>query len=169
MLDLGCGAGRVALDLARHGHPVTGIDIEPALVDALRARAGDLPVTAVLGDVRDFDLGERRFALCVVPMQTIQILGGPDARASCLRAVRRHLLPGGVLAAALADALEGIEPGRDEPPDPDVVEEDGVLYRSQPVAVYPAGAGMVIERVRETVHSRTAAATSRATRSAWTA
>ena len=105
----------------------------------------------MLGDARDFDLGERRFALCVLPMQTIQILGGPEARASCLRAAHRHLVPGGVLAAALADALEGIEPGRDEPPDPDVVEEDGVVYRSQPVGVYPAGAGIVIERVRETV------------------
>jgi SAM-dependent methyltransferase len=149
VLDLGCGSGRVALDLARHGHAVTGVDIEPALLGALRERAGDLPVTAVQADARDFDLGERRFALCVMPMQTIQILGGAEARASCLRAARRHLRPGGTLAAALADALEGIEPGRDEPPAADTAEEDGVVYRSQPVAVYASGAGVVIKRVRE--------------------
>jgi SAM-dependent methyltransferase len=150
VLDLGCGAGRVTLDLARQGHRVTGLDHEPALLAALRARAGALPVATALADARDFDLG-RRFALCVMPMQTIQILGGPEARASSLRCAHRHLVPGGLLAAALADALEGIEPGRDEPPDPDVVEEDGVLYRSQPVGVYVAGAGVAIERVRETL------------------
>lgn len=152
VLDVGSGAGRVALDLARHGHPVTALDREPVLLDALRARAGDLPVETVLADARDFDLG-RRFALCVMPMQTIQILGGAEARARSLRAAHRHLEPGALLAAALAEALEGIEPGRSEPLDPDVVEEDGVVYRSHPVGVRVMGASVAIERMRETVYA----------------
>ena len=39
ILDLGCGTGRVALDLARRGHAVHGLDLDPELVAALNARA----------------------------------------------------------------------------------------------------------------------------------
>ena len=39
VLDLGCGTGRVALDLAAQGHDVTGLDVEPALVAEFAARA----------------------------------------------------------------------------------------------------------------------------------
>ena len=41
VLEVGCGTGRVAIDLARHGHHVLGVDIEPAFVSALRERAAE--------------------------------------------------------------------------------------------------------------------------------
>jgi len=58
VLELGCGTGRVALHLARRGHRVVGLDRDSELVEALRQRAGELPVRAVAADARDFDLGE---------------------------------------------------------------------------------------------------------------
>lgn len=150
VLDLGCGAGRVALDLARHGHSVTGLDHDRELLDALRERAGRLPVDAVLADARDFALG-RRFALALAPMQTVQLLGGPDGRAAFLGCARDHLETGGLLAIAVANALEAYEPGADALPPPDMGEHDGWLYSSQPVAVRDRGDRVAIERIRQIV------------------
>jgi hypothetical protein len=104
----------------------------------------------VRADARDFALG-RRFALVLVPMQTVQLLGGPAGRAAFLRCARAHLAAGGLLAAALADALEGFDAEHDQPPLPDVREVDGTVYASRPVAVRETGDGVVIERIRETV------------------
>src|ERR1700754_4507720 len=108
-LDLGAGTGRVALALARAGYEVVALDLEQEFLDALRARAGAAGlggrIETVRGDVRSFDLGGRRFPLILAPMQTVQLLGGVDGRARFLRAVGAHLAPGGLMAAALADAL----------------------------------------------------------------
>jgi SAM-dependent methyltransferase len=150
ILDVGAGTGRVALDLARRGHEVVALDRDPALLEALRDRAGSLPVSTVAADARDIDLG-RAFPLIVVPMQTLQLLGGPAGRARFLTVARAHLAPGGLLAAALADALEAFDEEHDQPPLPDLREVEGIVYASRPVAVRDLGDRAAIERLRETV------------------
>jgi SAM-dependent methyltransferase len=150
VLDLGCGTGRVALDLAARGVPVVGLDRDAVLLAALRARAEGLPVETVCADARDFDLG-RRFAVVLAPMQTVQLLGGPEGRARFLRCARAHLEPGGLFALALADALEGFDEETATPPLPDAREQDGIVYFSQPVAVKDEGERVAIHRVREIV------------------
>jgi SAM-dependent methyltransferase len=153
ILDVGAGTGRVALELARDGHRVTALDRDPTLLGELARRAGGLGLETILADARSFDL-DTRFALCVVPMQTIQLLGGPDGRAAFLGRVRAHLRPGGVMAAALAAALEPYEAIAGEPaPLPDMCERDGLVYSSFPTAIRDDGDGFVIERRREIVHA----------------
>jgi len=85
-------------------------------------------------------------------MQTIQLLGGPDGRAAFLRCAHRHLVPGGILAIAIAEVLELYEviDGFGAPL-PDVREHEGVVYSSQPIAVRAERGGFVLERRRETV------------------
>lgn len=152
LLDLGAGSGRVSLDLARAGHDVVALDVDPVLLAALdaHAQAAGLAVESVRGDARDFALG-RRFPLVLAPMQTIQLLGGAEGRAGLLRSAAAHLSPGGLLACALADALEGFDAEHTEPPLPDVLERDGWVFASHPVAVRPDADGTTIERIRQTV------------------
>jgi SAM-dependent methyltransferase len=150
LLDIGAGTGRVALDLARRGHAVTALDNDPLLLAELEARGAGLPVRAVLADARSFALPER-FALCLVPMQTIQLLGGPPGRAEFLASARAHLRPGAALAIALADSLELFEVDGGAEPLPDICERDGVLYASHPTAVRGDHDGYLLERRRETV------------------
>lgn len=152
VLDVGAGTGRVALDLARAGHEVVAVDRDAVLLEELRRRAARLPVRAVVADARDLELGEA-FALAIVPMQTVQLLGGAGARARFLDAARRHLRPGGTLAAALTAPLAPFEPDGDAPlPLPDVAEHGGWTYFSQPSAVRVSADGTTtIERLRTAV------------------
>ncbi|MGZ4312347.1 MAG: hypothetical protein ACXVR1_09615, partial [Solirubrobacteraceae bacterium] len=89
----------------------------------------------------------------IMPMQTIQLLGGADGRAQFLECAAFHLESPGALAIAIADELElfdvtgGTVPG----PLPDVMELDGVVYSSRPVAVRTDNGGFELERRRETV------------------
>ena len=148
LLELGCGTGRVALDLAAHGFDVSALDSDALLVGALRERSDG--VTAVVADARSFRL-DRRFALVVAPMQVVQLLGGASGRAAMLATVRSHLRPGGRFAAALADPFEGVPGEQAGPPLPDVREQDGWVFSSTPVAVRAQGAGTAIDRLRQAV------------------
>ena len=153
ILDVGAGTGRVALELARHGHAVTALDNDEELLAELRRRTEGLPVTTACADARRFAVDER-FGLILVPMQTVQLLGGPAGRRAFLARARAHLAPRGRLAIALAEELEPFEVAAGAlGPLPDVCERDGVVYSSLPTAVRPDGDGVWLERERETVTS----------------
>jgi SAM-dependent methyltransferase len=151
ILDVGAGTGRVTLPLARAGSEVTALDSDAQLLEELRERASGLPVTTALADAREFEL-EQVFGLIIVPMQTIQLLGGPQGRQAFLGQARRHLKTRGRLAIALADELELFEarPGALAPL-PDVAEVAGIVYSSMPTAVRLDRNGFVLERRRDVV------------------
>lgn len=154
LLDVGAGTGRVSLPLARAGHRVVALDRDPELLAELERRGAGLPLETVCADARDFDLGDSRFALIVVPMQTLQLLGGEAAHAQFLRAARGHLTTAGVIAVAIA-ASEDFEEfdSRDggSLPLPDIVELGGRAYFSQPTAVRRDADTFLLERRREIV------------------
>ncbi|HST54852.1 MAG TPA: class I SAM-dependent methyltransferase [Solirubrobacteraceae bacterium] len=151
ILDVGAGSGRVALRLARAGHAVIALDRDRELLDALAARAEGLDLHGVCADARDFELPERELALCVAPMQTLQLLGGSEQRSAFLRAARAHLRRGGLLACAIVTALESYDASAAAAPRPDVTEVAGVRYLSHPVSVLVQRERIVIERVREMI------------------
>ena len=152
VLDLGCGTGRVALDLAAHGHAVTGLDSDTELVAELarRARDRDLRVDTVAGDARSISL-RAEFPLVIAPMQVIQLLGGAEARAAMLTSVWNHLSPAGLLAIALADPFEAVPPEVALPPLPDMGERDGWVFSSRPVIVRGEAEAIAIDRLRQAV------------------
>lgn len=153
ILDVGAGTGRVALDLARAGHEVTAIDVDDELLEQLRARAAaeGLDVRTLVADARSFWLGDV-FSVIIVPMQTVQLLGGVSGQEQFLGCAREHMDEHSVLAIAIAHELELFEIADGAPgPLPDVTEIDGVVYSSRPTAVRADGDGYVLERRRETV------------------
>jgi SAM-dependent methyltransferase len=153
VLDIGCGTGRVALDLAQRGHDVVAVDSDPELVHELNARARrrGLRVRASVADARSLALGTR-VALAIAPMQVVQLLGGSDGRRAALQSIRAHLEPGGTFAAALADPFQGVpDDGTALPPLPDIREQDGWVYASTPVAVRRETGVAAIDRHRQSV------------------
>lgn len=151
ILDVGAGSGRVSLALAREGHELTALDLDPVLLAALerRARKAALGVATVCADARHFTLAERDFELCLIPMQTIQLLGGADGRRAFLRSARAHLRPGAVLACAIVTELEPFHCGHgDSGPSPEVASVNGREYSSRATSVQIDDAHIRIERVR---------------------
>jgi SAM-dependent methyltransferase len=95
VLDAGCGTGRVAIELARRGVTVVGVDVDPDMVERARAKAPDL--TWHVADLASLDLHER-FDLVVLAGNVVPYVPEPD-RAAAVAACARHLVPGGLLVA----------------------------------------------------------------------
>lgn len=98
VLELGCGTGRVLLELHRAGVACTGLDSSRGMLRQLRARAGAECLELFLGRMQDFDLTPRRFQLIYSAFRPFQHLYTIDDQLSCLRTVLHHLEPGGRFA-----------------------------------------------------------------------
>jgi SAM-dependent methyltransferase len=140
ILDLGCGSGRVLSHLARRGHEMCGLDLDPRLISELE--------DAEPGDARDFAL-DRRFALVLAPMQLLQLFAGADERKRCLRCVAEHLTADGLAAFAI---VEGVPISDDTSlPLPDTREVDDWIYSSQAIETLLEGNWIRARRLRQTV------------------
>lgn len=97
ILDLGCGTGVLAAELAERGHRVIGLDPAPAMLEIARRRPGGERVRWIEGDARRFALDDR-FDLAVMTGHVFQVFLAPEDVAAVMQTVRRHLAPGGQLA-----------------------------------------------------------------------
>jgi SAM-dependent methyltransferase len=158
ILDVGAGTGRVALVLAATGRRVIALDRDPMLLAALarRAEQRDLDVETVCADARNFALPrEERVALCIAPMQTVQLLGGEPGRLEFLRRARAHLLPSGLLACAVLTDVEPFAQGDGGAlPWPETTTSGEYHYISQATGVQVKGPRVTIERERRIVPLR---------------
>jgi SAM-dependent methyltransferase len=162
LLDVGAGTGRVALALAGEGLLVTAVEREQQLLDALHDRAAGLAIDGVCGDARTLALERRDYALCVMPMQTIQLLGGSSGRSAFLRAAAANVRSGGLIACAILGELEPFDCSLSElGPTPERTIVDGLLYESRALRVAESRTHVVIERERRIVRASSAEASAR--------
>jgi SAM-dependent methyltransferase len=102
VLDAGCGTGRVAIELARRGYDLVGVDLDPAMLEGARAKAPELRFFHA--DLDGLDLGSslgpdgRGFA-AVVAAGNVMIFLAPGSEARVVASLGRHLEPGGLLIA----------------------------------------------------------------------
>ena len=100
-LELGAGAGRLALHLSRAGIDVVAIDSSPAMLRLLQSKLDAEPqprVRIVEADMRSFDLGQR-FDVIHCAANTFQHLLTTDDQIAALCCIAAHLTPGGVFVA----------------------------------------------------------------------
>lgn len=90
ILDLSCGTGRTIIPLSQQGFDCVGLDSSRTLLNHATEKAGMLPITFVLGDMRRFDL-HQRFDLILLTGHTFQSFATISEQQRMLRCVRRHL------------------------------------------------------------------------------
>jgi len=93
LLDVACGTGK-HLEQLRRWFDVTGVDLDPNLLEVARERLPDVALHA--GDMRSFDLG-RRFEAVTCLFSSIGYTGDEAGLGAAIAAMAAHLEPGGVL------------------------------------------------------------------------
>ena len=109
VLDVPCGAGRHAIELAARGHRVTGVDIASEFLDVARKSARERGATVVWRQAEMRDLPwSSEFDAAYCAGSSFGFLGD-EGDAEFLRAVSRTLKPGGRFSADFK-AAESILP-----------------------------------------------------------
>jgi len=169
VLDVACGTGNLALPAARAGARVTGIDIVPALVAQLTARATaeGLAVDAREGDAEALPFANERFDT-VVTMFGAMFAAHPDRTADELLRVTRSggriamasWTPEGFVGRMLKVTVAYVPPPAGVPSpllwgDPHVVEKrfgaavTGLRFERRPmVLAYPFGPEQTVQLFR---------------------
>jgi SAM-dependent methyltransferase len=117
VLEVGCGPGRLSILLARrHGLHVTGLDLDPEMIERARANAtaagdGDTP-SFIVGNVSALSFPDESFDLVV---STLSMHHWTDVGAA-LSEIRRVVRPKG--RALLWDLRGGLVPMHGRLPDP---------------------------------------------------
>src|SRR5262249_9369891 len=132
VLELGVGTGRIAIPIAASDIEVVGVDLSAGMLEVAREQA---ELAGVSLDLRQGDLrgppggggcGGRRpvegmFPLIVVPFRTLLHMETDADRRAALRAVAKHLAPGGTLV------FDVFTPGAD-----DIAETHGRWVEREP-------------------------------------
>jgi SAM-dependent methyltransferase len=103
ILELAVGSGRLAVPLAEAGHEVTGVDLDPAMLDRARARVRDGEpglshrLTLIQADLVGLRLPTAgTFGLAFIALNSLLVLANRAAQRAALRTLAEHLAPGGL-------------------------------------------------------------------------
>jgi SAM-dependent methyltransferase len=164
-LDLGCGEGRLARDLAALGHDVVGIDVVPAMVAAAREAAPEMELHVADAAALPFEDGSFGLVVAFMSLQDVDDLHG------AIRQAARVLAPGGRFCLAVVHPFGSAGSFTERAPDAHfviegsylderttdlAVERDGramrFVSRHRPLETYVeqlAACGFLLERLRE--------------------
>lgn len=97
LIDIGCGTGGHAIEMAKRGYVVTGIDLSQQMLDLAVAKSEEQllsqPPQWCCGDVRDFDTGDK-YDVAIMMFAVIGYLTTNSDVLTGLRNIRNHLKPG---------------------------------------------------------------------------
>lgn len=155
VLELGAGAGRVALHLAEQGSEVIPVEHDPRLAAQLEASAADrgLSLTVLMVDLgTPAELSPPDSpALAIGPLHVIQVLDA-GSRPSLLGRLAEVVAPGGVIALTIVDETTLLNAGTAATQIlPDMRELGGWVYSSEPLWVQVADEVLKVRRLRERV------------------
>jgi SAM-dependent methyltransferase len=122
VVDVACGTGRIALALAELGLPVTGTDLSPGMIEVARSKTVGRNPRWVVSDMRRLAV-VGTFSYAIVGGHAFQFMATERDAVAALRAIQRHLDPGGRVTLHIdnpgAEWLAGLPdtPGEPRPAD----------------------------------------------------
>lgn len=130
ILDVGCGPGRHAIELAARGYDVTGIDVSPRFIEiaAESARGRGVQPALFEMDAREMPFGDEFDAVTTICQGGFGLMGDDDAL--ILRRMRDAAKPGGRVVATAFSAFLAAQADQNE----STFDVDrGVMYETMTV------------------------------------
>ena len=130
LLDIACGTGRHALEMAKWGYNVTGVDISPAMVRTASQKAADkrLSVTFIQKDMRAFDF-RGDFDAAYILFNTMTLLTRNDDLVRFMSGVHMALKSSGLFIIQVGNLWPAIAQGKLSNSTFAGVEENGGVKR----------------------------------------
>ena len=100
ILDAGCGTGRVAVELARRGHSVVGVDADLDMLATARTKAPDL--SWIHADLADLGAHSTETFDLILLAGNVMIYLAPGTEERVMGELVDRLAPGGLLAAGFS-------------------------------------------------------------------
>lgn len=112
VLEVGTGTGRIALELVRAGHEVTGIDPSPAMLARARAKAeaDALDVTFIEGRAEELVLERDHYGLVLLALDVFLYCEHGEAQVELLRALGGAMVFNGLLAIDVPGPAASLDP-----------------------------------------------------------
>jgi SAM-dependent methyltransferase len=101
ILELGCGTGRVSIELAKNGFFVTGLDLSENMIEVYKNKLIELPydvknrINIVNGNMANFEL-EKKYSLIIAPFRAFQALTKENDIQNSLECIKNHLDNNGI-------------------------------------------------------------------------
>ena len=98
LLELACGTGKHALEMAQRGYQVLALDYSKDLLEVARRRAAEsgANIDFRLADMRELDLEVEPFDAAICLFDSIGYVRTNEALKATLDGIHRHIRPGGV-------------------------------------------------------------------------
>ena len=111
VLELGCGTGRVSVELAKKGIKVHGLDLSAQMLqvfeDKIKDQSLQNSIKITKGDMSSFSLNSK-FNWIIFPFRAFQALTTKNQRENCLKCVNEHLEDDGKVVIQIFDPLPEI-------------------------------------------------------------
>lgn len=101
ILELGCGTGRVSIELAKAGYSITGLDLSDSMLKIYKNKIKRLPkniqekITLINGNMANFSISQN-FSLIIAPFRAFQCLTKEDEIIQSLNCIKNHLKSNGI-------------------------------------------------------------------------
>ena len=107
ILDIGCGTGRHAIELAGRGYQVTGIDLSPAQIEKARSNAelAAVKVNFIVADARSLDFDQEFDLVTMICEGGFALMETDDMNYAILRSARKALKPKGIFIFTTLNGL----------------------------------------------------------------
>lgn len=100
-LELGIGTGRVAIELAKEGAKITGIDLSPKMLSFAEKKIEKESLTEKIQlkheDMTNFSLNKKDYDVAYIPYYSFCNLENISEQEGCLSSVHKHLKDDGTL------------------------------------------------------------------------
>lgn len=114
ILDIGCGTGRHAIELAKRGYGVVGVDLSESQLQRAKEKAAEVSVEFLKKDARDLKFKNKFDVVLILCEGGFALMETDEMNFAILQGAARALRPGGIFILTTLNALFPLAQSTDE-------------------------------------------------------